>query len=91
MKTVTYKCDRCDEVIAKPTEDAFHVVVMSGPVSSGGASPLRRQDIVAEGHWCRTCAIQCHAVAPDESADVVPPQPTLEDMVRDIVREEMEE
>ncbi len=91
MKTITYKCDRCGEVIEDPSWDAFSVSIVSVLEQQKGYTAYPSRNVVAEAHWCRSCAVACHAIAPESSATPAPNPPTLEEMIRDIVREELED
>ena len=84
----TVTCDRCNAVIAEK-EQVWRIVLIfacapSWPSTSGSTS--RSAD------WCRDCMLLMHLLGdgtPQEDVVPVQPAPTMEDYVREIVREEM--
>ena len=100
-KTI-YKCDRCDheqEVLDSSYEThgrkegrQFWTIRLSykGGIHSN-ASGYHSKDLTA--HWCRTCMAEMGMLEVNDEKEKVPqpdPAPTLEDFLREIVREEIE-
>jgi len=87
MRTVTLKCDRCGATAENDKNFLKHVAV---GVNWGYG--FQAADRKLEAEWCRECLIKAGLHSPQNEADekiapLVPP--TLEDLVRDIVRDEM--
>jgi len=87
MITTIYTCDKCGH--AQDTKEQMWQVQVS--IGSIGERPSQNRAHAAD--WCRKCAEAAHLL-PDvrhkEAKEELPPPPTLEDLVRQIVREEME-
>lgn len=94
-KETTYKCDRCGATSTDQKELGLCGVAVGmrtktyGSYESGFRLDSQRDDLSAD--WCRRC---CEAVGfcdTKEKAEVSgePDIPSLEDLVREIVREEM--
>lgn len=83
MKTVTYQCDRCGE--------------KSSGVNSVGLEPIyvtwgSYKNHVVDGEWCLKCREKYglyYRKNADDPAPTAETELTLEDMVREIVREEV--
>lgn len=98
MKTTIYACDRCDW---KQDRDrkfdgpyrwmrTVSILMEDGHHDIGYGSRLDGSDMIKSVFWCDVC---CAAVGlarhrPVPKADE-PPPPTIEDMLREIIREEM--
>ena len=87
MRTVTLKCDRCG---ATAENDKNFLKQVAVGVNWGYG--FQAADRKLEAEWCRECLIKAGLHSPQNEADekiapLVPP--TLEDLVRDIVRDEM--
>ena len=85
MKTMTFKCDKCgEECSGKDTIRLESVGVFWGSFMPHAKSVCKSQD------WCLICRKKIGAVS---AVNGVPPAtfvpPTLEDMIREIVREEV--
>ncbi len=81
MRTTTFKCDKCgDECSGEDTIDLQQVNVVWGPYM---------HEVCQSKDWCLKCRKPIGACAQtrEECAAFVPP--TLEDMIRGIVREEL--
>ena len=95
MITTTYKCDNCGHE-QKTREQMWDIGVSLRPnggypglLSSGPPSPYEKPK--PEELWCRECVeklglLPANGGAPKE--DTEPEPPTLEDMIRQIVRGE---
>jgi hypothetical protein len=87
MRTTTYKCDRCERTSTVEREiDLKRVEVGVGHYYS---------DYSRRGYkeWCRTCRIETGIEQPDvklPEINPIDPLPTLEDLIREIVREEIQ-
>jgi hypothetical protein len=86
MKTTTYKCDRCG---AEDTDNQiglnFIKVGYGQYITDASCRPMVE--------WCHKCRIETGLQKPSEKMPGVKPgepPPTLEEMIREIVREEME-
>lgn len=87
MSIITiYQCDRCGH--EQQTKDQIWQV----QVTIGSVGALHSQNKTHAAEWCRKCAEAAHLL-PDrthkEAKEELPPPPSLEDLVRQIVREEM--
>lgn len=90
--TTVYKCDRCGKEADNP-HDYYHVGVLLNSVymATGRWSASHQQQ------WCTSC---CEKVGirgslarfhkENEPKEAPPPAPTLEDMVRALIREELD-
>ena len=88
VRTVILKCDRCGATAENDKDFLKHVAV---GVNWGGYG-FQAADRKLEADWCRECLIKTGLCRPQNEADekIAPPAPpTLEDLVRDIVREEL--
>jgi len=88
MRTTTYKCDRCGaESIGDDTIDLLSIYLGEGQYMS---------DAVHRGHrkeWCVKCRIETGIHKPEKTLPEIKPidsAPTLEEMIREIVREEIQ-
>ncbi len=82
MKTMTYKCDKCGaEAVGENTIGIESITVTWGQYANR----------VASGEWCTTCRKKYGLVhVPVTQQRPVPEvEPTLEDMIREIVRKEL--
>jgi hypothetical protein len=88
--TTTYKCDRCS------TEQATPEQFWKLRVELRSYKPFGNFDssfAAKEAQWCRKCVETVHLAAPYqhvEDKEPVPPAPTFEEMLREIVREEIQ-
>lgn len=80
----TYTCDRCGA--KQETHSQFWIV-------SVRVTPFNRDpsqfDTGPSAHWCRSCCEVFGILPHTKERMVITPAPTLEDMVREIVREEI--
>lgn len=90
MKQITYICDRCK---MQDTDNKIELIsvkiVLSSHNDSGFHSTVKQAD------WCRKCLASYGFVGITEDTEppvikIVPPQ-TLEDIVKEIIREELEQ
>lgn len=88
----TYTCDKCGHHQTKNDQMwGIGVVLQHGMEVSNSrySTSLIPQ---AKGLWCRKCiesiGLLCEAPKPDDKD--APPPPTLEDMIREIVQNELE-
>jgi len=86
MRTTTFKCDRCGaESTGDDTIGLEKVVVGSGRFYDYSQR--------GESEWCKKCRIETGVEKPDKNTpEIAPidPLPTLEEMIREIVREEIQ-
>jgi len=87
MKTTTYKCDRCG------AEDTNNKIEIS-PIWFGYGDYITDVKRRAENkEWCLKCRIEIGLQKPRSDAPEakpIEPEPTLEDMIRMIVRDEIQ-
>ena len=94
MQTTTYKCDRCG---AEDTTNAIRLqevtigIPWSTLVEDYSRVGNRGRPVV---QWCRKCLVETGVIQRHSELDAalpnpLPPPPSLEDMVREIVREEL--
>lgn len=84
---IKYICDRC----GGETDDGskiYHVRLQAiatsrGPYQSHPSSHMK------QAMWCENCIVQTVGARPPKEDE--PPPPTLEDIIRDLVREEVGE
>jgi hypothetical protein len=91
MQKTILTCDRCKKEVDKLYEvGAGARSEYSGQYHPGGRE-YRVYQLLAE--WCLKCCIEMHIVQPVKGSDAKPlaTPPTLEDMIREIVREEISE
>lgn len=81
----TYTCDRCGA--KQDTYNQFWVV--SVRVTSFDALPSN-YDRGKSAHWCRACCEMYGILPHTKECTVITPEPTLEDLIREIVREEVQ-
>ena len=88
MIVTTYTCDKCGA--AKDNADNMWKI---GIVVESPDYRTARQDVRNEQLWCRSCVVsKLGTLAPTKDTPPQPdPLPTLEDMIREIVREEIGE
>lgn len=84
--TTIYRCDRCGQ--EQQTKDQIWQVQVT--IGSIGDPHGQNKKHIAD--WCRKCA-EAARLLPNylhkEANEELPPPPSLEDLVRQIVREEM--
>lgn len=92
MKTTTYKCDRCgreNTVDYHTTERELDLETISVGTGKYHYDKSHR----GGQEWCKKCRIEVGIDSPEKAMpEAVPldPLPTLEDMIREIVREEIQ-
>lgn len=102
MKTTTYKCDRCGIEWAAGNVNVLHDVSFNvGPVDrwQRGETPRLKDDSRGPrlgAEWCRSCLVEVLGWRPiknDPRPDAQPPEapPSLEEIIRSIVRAELDE
>lgn len=87
VRTVILKCDRCGAT-AENDKNFLKQVAVGVNWGYGFQAAGRK----LEADWCRECLIKTGLHRPQNEADekIAPPAPpTLEDLIRDIVREEL--
>ena len=91
--TVTCKCDRCDEVQQSRLDSGgftplWNIAITCEPID------LRDKYVYSTRHqsaqWCNKCVEGMGVRRPLIAADVENKPPTLEDIIRDIVRQEQQ-
>ena len=83
MIETKYICDRCKA--EQPTAEQFWKVGIQ--VHTINSQP-RPYDTGPTAQWCRECVEDMGILPTFKEGKVVDPKPTLEDMIREIVREE---
>lgn len=87
-RITTYKCDRCKKSSETNKDlDLERVRVVWGDYSGAGSY---KQEHSAE--WCKPCRIETGIENPNHDKAVAPiiPPPTLDDLIREICREEID-
>ena len=83
MRVTTVTCDRCKKEIT----DLNQIWPISVRINNG-ISTLKDQE------WCRHCVLEMSLIKPytPEDTKIIPiePKPTIEDIIREIIREEIE-
>ena len=87
MITTTYKCDKCGH--EQPTADQMWTVAFTFKSAEDWSSTQPAK--AKEELWCRACLEKLHVLSQHSAKEVdIPTQPpTLEEMIRQIVREEL--
>lgn len=87
MKTITYTCDRCGKEDATDDMQLWGVAV----VTRYSSRLFSQSDVKVQGDWCRACMIETSllgsCIDEDKQVEPIAPRPTLEDLIKDIVRE----
>lgn len=87
MRTVTYRCDKCGDEDTSNKMDLTEIFV-----GTSGSSYAIGKNLSQE--WCRQCLISVGIVHPSYAKDKsnVPEvqEVTLEDMMRDMIRKEID-
>ncbi len=90
MKTVTYECDRCGETIPEGEQVWNLGIAIACEPDTEDTHPrwLKKEH---RAQWCRPCMEHYDLVGMSSGSDAKPidPPPTIEDLVREIVREEL--
>jgi len=91
MITTTHECDRCHRR-GEPAIIELRTVfvrICANPVALNNYSTSPYRDLNA--HWCDVCCRQVGIYPPVASSPAVPisPPPTLEDIVREIIADEL--
>lgn len=87
--TTTYKCDRC--LSEQTTSDQFWVIRILVHTYNNGHDVYGGGERTA--HWCRKCVEAIHLLAPhmhNQQRTPLPAPPTFEEMLREIVRDEIQ-
>lgn len=90
MKQEIFTCDRCKKVVPKEN-DLTEVGAGKREQYYGSSFSGERYEVrqfVSE--WCIDCCKEFGLVISNRETPPKPPRTTLEDMIREIVREEME-
>ncbi len=89
MKKTILTCDRCKKEVEKLIEVGAGQRFYSSSIS-GLAGGWKVYQLQVE--WCIDCCVEMHICQPTKESTSKPvgPPPTIEDMIREIVREEME-
>ncbi len=88
--TTEYKCDRCKKVV-DGGESLMTVGIFTIYHGYKHSIPLTR--IEKSEHWCIECRIEKGIERPHPAFKAKPedPAPTVEDLIREIVREEVQD
>lgn len=84
--TTTYTCDRCGAQAIDETKFLKKVRI----TLPDEYSAYQSHDEVASAFWCRSCIVECGLRLPKKDEQVPVTKPTLEEIIRDIVREELQ-
>jgi hypothetical protein len=90
MPVITiYQCDKCGA--EQPTPEQFWRVAVT--IASFASHGYHNEIARHSAGWCRKCIEDAHMLprADDRKAEPLPEAPTLEDLVREIAREEITE
>ena len=93
MQTVTHECDRCHAKAI--TNDEVCALDLRGVKLEIVSSVNLYENFTWRSEWCQACRTQIRVEELDKRKDKpqvqtpVEPQPSLEDMVREIVRQEL--
>lgn len=90
MKKTILTCDKCNKEVDKLTEVGAGVrEYYYGSHISGAKYTLYQHT----AEWCDSCCIEWGVLKLNENADVksITPEPTLEDFLREIIREEIKQ
>jgi hypothetical protein len=85
--TTTYQCDRCETAETRP-EGFIRAYIKTIDARSTFLHP--RDHEVAQAIFCRRCSGDLGLKIPRRDEPKPDPEPTLEDMIRAIVQEEVE-
>jgi len=84
----TYTCDKCARV-QETGNDMYHVALVVR--ASASVPQYGRGDMMHAQLWCIGCVQErLKHLVPRKPEDPPPTPPTMEDMIREIVQEEME-
>ncbi len=90
MRATTYKCDRCGEDIKYPDEQVWNIAVGIACEPDVVAHSIYSNCGAAQ--WCRSCTEEFRLVPRSPKLPGLPePPPKFEDLVREIVREEIQD
>lgn len=87
MRVQTVTCDRCKTDLSVEAQKTY------GQVWDVEVRFTRTKTSLMKAEWCRTCCVEMGILGDEaERAKVNPvePKPTIEDFIREIVREETE-
>lgn len=86
--TTIYKCDLCGHEQDNANQ-MWNVGIMF--TSSPHLPTVSNSHIRKMALWCRTCMVKHHLLGDEKGKEVAPPiAPTLEEMIREIMRDEIE-
>jgi len=90
MRKTILTCDRCKKEVDKLSE--VGAGIRSHQYSSYGITGDAYVVHQLGAEWCLDCCIEMGIAKPckESSAQPIQPSPTLEDMIREIIREELE-
>ncbi len=85
--TTEYKCDRCEHTQEERTQ-MWEVEVMRRSLDSPSASASAARQ-PPKKLWCKKCMEELHILPCKQGQEEkLPPPPTLEDLIREIIHEE---
>ena len=91
MITTTYQCDRCGAISVGQDEHDLKAITIG--ICSAMTYHYSLSDFSNRtAYWCRKCRVEVGIEHPNRAKDVTPiaPSPTLEELIREMVREEIE-
>lgn len=89
VKITTYKCDKCGTEDTTNEIDLERVGVFVGNYERDYSSCVREPKIQLTQDWCRICRYKYGLIPAVKESKVEVTPLTLEDMVREMVREEI--
>jgi hypothetical protein len=91
MRETILKCDNCGEKVENLVEVGAGARQQSYSYNYGHL-PITHQLYQHTAEWCNTCCIKWGILKPvDITTKSTVPEPTLEDFLREIIREEIEQ
>lgn len=85
--TMIIKCDRCGKEKDNTQMRTVNLVIQDG----ANNRYISMHDYSNKSvDWCYDCCTALHLKSPINKTDPVPPAPTFEDLIRQIVQEEVE-
>ncbi len=93
MRKTILTCDRCNEEVA----DLFEVGAGKRTVTYRSSQSCWTVSGQLDKEWCRNCCIslgifgKSHYIEEDKAVVIQTPPPTLEELIREFIREEINE
>lgn len=90
MKITTYKCDKCGAEDTTNEIDLERVGVFVGSYIRDFSCYVQNSEIQLTQEWCEDCRIRCGLIPATKEAKIEATPLTLEDMVREMIRAEIQ-